>query len=199
MDNRERTKGDTTREALTLARYYVMAATNTESYLRRRQAQATLAKIDAALATTEQAPAALTVPEGWKFKRNSDGSVGIFAPPPLPGESQRTSHAVYASQSRDLHELLGKLADHQAAAPSVPPQSSSAQGLTEDRRDAERYRWLRNNTAVARRDFALRDVGIDASFHLPAPLMFCEGENALKQLDAAIDRAALSTQQEDTQ
>jgi hypothetical protein len=51
---------------------------------------------------------------GWVFKRNTDGSVGIFAPPPKPGESQRTSDCV-GPQARDLHELLGKLADHMAA------------------------------------------------------------------------------------
>ena len=51
---------------------------------------------------------------GWVFKRNADGSVGIFAPPPNPGESQRTSDCVGTNQ-RDLHELLGKLADHMAA------------------------------------------------------------------------------------
>lgn len=56
------------------------------------------------------------VTQGWRFKRNEDGSVGIFAPPPKPGESQRTSHVVYPSQSPDLHELLVKLADQQAAA-----------------------------------------------------------------------------------
>jgi len=51
---------------------------------------------------------------GWVFKRNADGSIGIFAPPPKPGESQRTSDCV-GPQDRDLHELLGKLADHMAA------------------------------------------------------------------------------------
>ena len=53
------------------------------------------------------------LPAGWRFVRNTDGSIGIHAPPPLPGESQRTSDCVYPNQ-RDLHELLGKLADHQA-------------------------------------------------------------------------------------
>lgn len=51
---------------------------------------------------------------GWVFKRNADGSIGIFAPPPRPGESQRTSDCIGPGQ-RDLHELLGKLADHMAA------------------------------------------------------------------------------------
>lgn len=52
--------------------------------------------------------------QGWVFKRNADGSIGIFAPPPKPGESQRTSDCVGTNQ-RDLNELLGKLADHMAA------------------------------------------------------------------------------------
>ena len=64
---------------------------------------------------------ALAVPQGWRFKRNADDSIGIFAPPPKPGESQRTSHAVYPGQNRDLHELLGKLADQQAATPAPAP------------------------------------------------------------------------------
>lgn len=64
---------------------------------------------------------ALAVPQGWRFKRNADDSIGIFAPPPKPGESQRTSHAVYPGQNRDLHELLGKLADQQAATPAPSP------------------------------------------------------------------------------
>ena len=61
--------------------------------------------------------AALAKPQplyGWVFKRNADGTVGIFAPPPRPGESQRTSDCVGPNQ-RDLHELLGKLADHMLA------------------------------------------------------------------------------------
>jgi NACalpha-BTF3-like transcription factor len=51
---------------------------------------------------------------GWLFKRNSDGTIGITAPPPKPGESRRTSDCV-GPQDRDLHELLGKLADHMTA------------------------------------------------------------------------------------
>ncbi|HET8687643.1 MAG TPA: hypothetical protein VFM18_13410, partial [Methanosarcina sp.] len=51
---------------------------------------------------------------GWTFSRNADGSIGIHSPLPRPGESQRTSHVVYKSQNADLHELLGKLADHQS-------------------------------------------------------------------------------------
>lgn len=55
------------------------------------------------------------VPAGWRIQRNADGSIGIFAPPPKHGESKRTSDVVYPSDSRDLHELLGKLADHMSA------------------------------------------------------------------------------------
>lgn len=81
--------------------------------------------------TTTPQPA---MPQGWQFKRNEDGSVGIFAPPPKPGESQRTSHVVYPSQSPDLLELLGKLADQQAAAPAVPqglPSSAEIEELAD--------------------------------------------------------------------
>lgn len=73
------------------------------------------ARINTPGQTSAPAPA---VPQGWRFKRNADDSIGIFAPPPKPGESQRTSHAVYPGQNRDLHELLGKLADQQATTPA---------------------------------------------------------------------------------
>jgi hypothetical protein len=77
---------------------------------------ATIAALRAVLA--EPQPNTL---HGWVFKRNADGSVGIFAPPPKPGESRRTSDCV-GPQDRDLNELLGKLADHMAALPeSVEP------------------------------------------------------------------------------
>jgi hypothetical protein len=72
---------------------------------------ATIAALRAVLA--EPQPNTL---HGWVFKRNADGSVGIFAPPPKPGESRRTSDCV-GPQDRDLNELLGKLADHMAALP----------------------------------------------------------------------------------
>ena len=70
---------------------------------------AIVGRLEAALA--EPQPSTL---HGWVFKRNADGSIGIFAPPPKPGESQRTSDCVGTNQ-RDLNELLGKLADHMAA------------------------------------------------------------------------------------
>lgn len=55
----------------------------------------------------------LSWPLGWRIVRNPDGvSIGIHSPPPIEGESPRTSDAVYASTNRDLYELLGKLADH---------------------------------------------------------------------------------------
>lgn len=62
---------------------------------------------------------------GWLFRRNADGTVGIFAPPPRPGESQRTSDCIGPGQ-RDLHELLGKLADHMAATAEPTTDDSSA-------------------------------------------------------------------------
>lgn len=67
------------------------------------------------------------IPQGWRFVRNTDGSIGIFAPPPREGESRRTSDCVYARQSPDLHELLGKLADHQAARASLPHKAEGAE------------------------------------------------------------------------
>jgi hypothetical protein len=45
---------DKTREALAAARHYVLAATNSESYVQRKQASLTLTKIDAALAALQQ-------------------------------------------------------------------------------------------------------------------------------------------------
>lgn len=56
-----------------------------------------------------------TLPTGWRIQRNADGSIGIFAPPPMPGESPRTSEAVYPSHNRGLHELLSKMVDHSTA------------------------------------------------------------------------------------
>lgn len=64
------------------------------------------------------ATAVVQVPQGWRFVRRPDG-IGIFAPPPKPGESPRTSDTVPAS-NRDLYDLLGKLADQQAAAEAQP-------------------------------------------------------------------------------
>jgi hypothetical protein len=66
-------------------------------------------------------PAVVQVPQGWRFVRRPDG-IGIFAPQPKPGESPRTSDTVPAS-SRDLYDLLGKLADQQAAVPESPAQA----------------------------------------------------------------------------
>lgn len=78
----------------------------------------TMRELRAALAEPQPEPA---IPKGWDFKRNKDGSIGIFAPPPKPGESQRTSDVVYPSRNNDLHEMLGKLADHLASQP--PPEA----------------------------------------------------------------------------
>lgn len=50
-------------EALKEARNYVLAATNSESYVQRKKASQVLAQIDAALASSGQAASA--VPEGW--------------------------------------------------------------------------------------------------------------------------------------
>lgn len=72
------------------------------------------------------------LPPGWRIQRNPDGSIGIFAPPPRLGESPRTSDVVYPEQNRDLHELLGKLADHQAAEPpGADPAALAYLGLCE--------------------------------------------------------------------
>lgn len=71
-------------------------------------------------------PACLDLPEGWRFQRNKDGSIGIFAPQPLPGEARRTSGCVYPSVDRDLHELLSKLVDHTEAAQAVAQATQQA-------------------------------------------------------------------------
>ena len=66
-----------------------------------------------------RAPQAL--PTGWRFERQTDNSGGqfiaIWGPIPGPDESPRQNDAVFRSQTRDLYDLLGRLADHQAAAP----------------------------------------------------------------------------------
>ena len=79
------------------------------------------------------------IPAGWQFRRNKDGSIGIFAPEPRPGESRRTSAAVYASQDRDLHELLGKLADHMAAPAAAPAPADAYQGHLPDGSSVQRH------------------------------------------------------------
>lgn len=100
-----------------------------------------LSECRAALATKppagEQKPVAdLT---GWRFVRNEDGSIGIFAPPPEPGKTQRTSGLVTRRQF-DTWELLGRLAD---AAPAQPEQ------VAQDREDAERWRWVDENKVLS--------------------------------------------------
>lgn len=52
---------------------------------------------------------ATAVPEGWRIQSNSDGSIGLFAPPPTDGESRRTSHAFYPGPRGDAEELIYKL------------------------------------------------------------------------------------------
>jgi hypothetical protein len=62
------------------------------------------------------------LPPGWRIQRNTDGSIGVFAPEPRPGESRRTSHALYPGVRGDLHELMFKLFDTMlAAAPQPAP------------------------------------------------------------------------------
>jgi hypothetical protein len=119
-----------------------MATVKTEAgyfaiHIRETLAPEIFAAIAAAAATTAQTQASGgAIPPGWLFRRNADGSIGIFSPPVKLGESPRTSDVVYPFGGfRDLHELLGKLADHQAAQPQAEPV---AQGLT----DAAVLDWL---------------------------------------------------------
>lgn len=57
---------------------------------------------------------------GWRFeRRDGDGIfsrfISIRGPvPTAPGESPRTSEAVYEATQRDLYDLLGRIADAQA-------------------------------------------------------------------------------------
>lgn len=53
----------------------------------------------------------LAVMPGWRIQRNTDGSIGVFAPEPKPGESRRTSEAIYPESSGDLSELMFKFFD----------------------------------------------------------------------------------------
>lgn len=76
---------------------------------------------------------------GWKFQRNTDGSIGIFAPNPKPGESLRTSDCV--APGSGLHELLGKLVDHIAAL-AEPVQGPARSGfVSADERPAVGETW----------------------------------------------------------
>ncbi len=72
-------------------------------------------------AALQQAEAVLP---GWTFKRLSDGSIGIHAPAPKPGEKyQRTSDCVTPGHG-DTYEILSRLVDHLEApqqAEAVPP------------------------------------------------------------------------------
>lgn len=109
----------------------------------RAQDQEVIDKAEALIEKAKNSAKEPAVPQGWRFKRNADDSIGIFAPPPKPGESQRTSHAVYPGQNRDLHEMLGKLADQQAATPAPAPAPEV--GLTDSSIDRIVYEHTKLN------------------------------------------------------
>jgi len=80
-----------------------------------------------------EAPA---VPTGWRVQRNSDGSIGIFGPPPREGESRRTSHAIYPNDRSDLGELMFKFFTHVLAVQPKSVDSHEPQNLRDKPRSA---------------------------------------------------------------
>lgn len=94
--------------------------------------RAALAKQQAPEATAE--PAA--VPVGWRVQRNTNGSIGLFAPPPRDGESQRTSECFTGRIGNDMNEIVFKLLSHMLAAQGT----QKAEPISDERIDAV---WLR--------------------------------------------------------
>lgn len=60
-------------------------------------------------------PSAQAVPQGWRVQRNGDGTIGVFAPTPQPGESKRTSECLKPGLRGDLEELMFKFFSHALA------------------------------------------------------------------------------------
>lgn len=107
-----------------------------------------------------------SLPSGWRVQRNEDGSIGLFAPPPVDGESRRTSELFTGKLGSDMNEIVFKLLTHMLDATQAPAVGP------DDARDAARYRFIRD---ADRSDEAL-DCG---------SLM----ELAMESMDAAIDEA----------
>jgi hypothetical protein len=107
-----------------------------------------------------------SLPSGWRVQRNEDGSIGLFAPPPVDGESRRTSELFTGKLGSDMNEIVFKLLTHMLDATQAPAAGP------DDARDAARYRFIRD---ADRSDEAL-DCG---------SLM----ELAMESMDAAIDEA----------
>jgi hypothetical protein len=131
--------------------------------------RAALAAVQHAAEATAQAPApehGPSLPSGWRVQRNEDGSIGLFAPPPVDGESRRTSELFTGKLGSDMNEIVFKLLTHMLDATQAPAAGP------DDARDAARYRFIRD---ADRSDEAL-DCG---------SLM----ELAMESMDAAIDEA----------
>jgi hypothetical protein len=90
----------------------------------------------------------------------------LFAPPPVDGESRRTSELFTGKLGSDMNEIVFKLLTHMLDATQAPAAGP------DDARDAARYRFIRD---ADRSDEAL-DCG---------SLM----ELAMESMDAAIDEA----------
>jgi len=60
------------------------------------------------------------LPTGWRIQRNSDGSIGLFAPPPCEGESRRTSECFSPAIGNDVNEIVYKLLSHMLAQQPEP-------------------------------------------------------------------------------
>ena len=70
-------------------------------------------------------PAPAAAPDGWRIQRNADGSIGLFAPPPRPGESRRTSES-FTAVGGDANELVFKFLSAMLAARPAAPQEGGA-------------------------------------------------------------------------
>lgn len=70
----------------------------------------------------------VAVPAGWRIQRNADGSIGLFAPPPINGESRRTSECFTNKLGNDMNEIVFKFLSHMLAAAPQPAQATSKEG-----------------------------------------------------------------------
>lgn len=93
------------------------------------------------------------VPDGWRLQRNSDGSIGLFAPAPKEGESPRTSECFYRHGS-DAGEIIYKLLDAMLTAQPVAVPAGWAMVPVEPTPE-----MLRSGVSSVKKDFDDLDAG----------------------------------------
>jgi hypothetical protein len=93
-----------------------------------------------------RAPAQL--PPGWRIQKNDNGSIGLFAPPPVDGESRRTSECFTGKLGNDMNEIVFKLLTHMLASHPLPALAplqvdnpAARDVLAERRRQVESEGW----------------------------------------------------------